>query len=65
MVSSRLKAGQAQIKIGEVERLQLVAQQVGVRTCPRRQLMIGDPVGALLFLAPAPRDDHWNGVQLQ
>ena len=48
----RLEADHAEIKIGELERLQFVTQQIGVPARARRQLIVGQPIGTLLLLVP-------------
>jgi hypothetical protein len=57
----RLEADQAEIETGKVELPELVTEQLEVPARPRRQLVVGQAISALLLLAPAARDDHRDG----
>src|ERR1700730_796748 len=61
----RVKADQIEIEMVEVEIAQLGAELLGVPARPRRQLIVGQPIGALLILAPTPRHDPRDGFQPQ
>ena len=61
----RVEADQVDVKTGGFELAELVAELLGVPARSRRQLIVGQPIGTLLLLAPAPRDDYRDRVQPQ
>ena len=61
----RLEADQVEVETAELEKTQLVAEQIGVPARPRRELIVGQAIGLLLVFAPSARDDHRDGGQFQ
>jgi hypothetical protein len=61
----RLEADQIEVETGELECPELVAELLGVPAGPRRQLIVGHAIGALLVLAPAVRHDHRDEFEPQ
>jgi hypothetical protein len=61
----RLEADQFESETVEFEITQLTAEQIGVPARPRRKFVVGQAIGLLLLFAPAARDDHRDGRQLQ
>ena len=59
----RLEADQVEVETAEFEIPQLTEKQIGVPAPPRGQFIVGQAIGLLFILAPAPCDDHWNGFE--
>jgi hypothetical protein len=59
----RLKADQIEVETAKVEVAELVTEPLEVPARPRRQLVVGQAISALLLLAPAARDDHRDGFE--
>jgi hypothetical protein len=61
----RLKAKQTKVEIDRTDVVKLMAQRLQIPARSRRQLIVGQPIGALFFLSPAARDHYRKRGQPQ
>src|SRR4051795_686228 len=61
----RIEADQTQVETGKLEFAKFVAELLRIPAGARRQLIVGDPIRALFFLAPTACNDHRDRCEAQ